>query len=263
MRILLSTLSSGAEHPEDINALSQDHGLANDRMQFDAMTQVESNLLSNDEIERMRPTIHAAQAVNCSDGAWIKAHEAYSRLSDGTPILSRSARCAIYLVRDPRDVAVSMTFHMDSELDEVIRRLNSPSAQSISRLKHMSYGLRDWSSHAASWLDQTDIPVLMIRYEDLRTDTLKQFRRALDFIGAEYDPEAAARAVAFSDFAELQRQEQKNGFRERGKRQKLFFRQGQIGDWARHLNPSQIHAIESNHAVMMARLGYHTTEIPR
>jgi hypothetical protein len=41
--------------------------------------------------------------------------------------------------------------------------------------------LLGWSGHILSWLDQSDIPVHLVRYEDLRSNPVRVLRRALEF----------------------------------------------------------------------------------
>jgi hypothetical protein len=114
-----------------------------------------------------------------------------------------------------------------------------------------------WSGHIASWLDQTDIPVHLVRYEDLKADTAAIFRAALAFAGRPATDEEIVRAVAFADFTELQRQEQDKGFSETPRRPGgLFFRRGEAGTWRDELTPEQAARIEDVHAPMMRRLGY-------
>lgn len=256
MRVLLSNLTSGGERPEDINDLSRRDGIASSRSTFEWQTLVDSDLLTADEIERLRPAAHDADAASRPGAAFIKAHDAYTRLPDGTPLLGRAARAALYLVRDPRDVAVSLAFHAGSGLDEAISLMNRPNGAFGGSHLQVRHRLTDWSGHVRGWLGQTDLPVHLIRYEDLQADTLEVFRRALDFLGVHCDKKAVARAVCHADFAELQRQERENGFRERVEGQAMFFREGCVGGWRRHLSAAQVRAVETAHAAAMARLGY-------
>lgn len=256
MRALLSNLIGSGERPEDINDLALRDPIATARQGFEDHTLVDADLLAEDEVEALRPGAHDAQADEAVAGAAVKTHDAYTRLADGTPLLGRRAQAALYLVRDPRDVAVSFAFHLSISLDRAIATLNNPAGQLIASPRQFRQRLLDWSGHVGSWLDHAELPVHLIRYEDLRADTLGEFRRALDFLGVAYAPEDAARAVRHSDFAELQRQEREHGFRERLKDQEMFFRRGEVGDWRNHLDDAQVRRIETAHAVMMARLGY-------
>ncbi|WP_448192476.1 sulfotransferase domain-containing protein [Azospirillum sp. sgz301742] len=256
MRALLSNLIGGADQPEDINDLALRDGIASGRGIFEEQTLVDSHLLTEGEAEALRPSVLDAYAVSRSGGALVKVHDAYTHLLDGTPLLGRAGRAALYLVRDPRDVAVSFAFHLSVSLDEAIDLMNNPTGSLWATNVQFRQLLTDWSGHVCGWLDQTDLPVHLIRYEDLWADTPGEFCRALDFLGIRYEEEAAVRAVRHADFAELQRQERRAGFRERAKGQTIFFRQGQVGDWRRHLSAAQVRTIETAHAAVMARLGY-------
>lgn len=257
MRLLLSNLVSASERPDDINDLTLSSPIATARAIFDDHSLLESVLLREDEADLLRPAVHDAQAAEAeTDGSAVKTHDAYTRLADGTPLLGRRARAALYLVRDPRDVAVSFAFHRSIDMDRSIQLLNNPAGRLNATPRQLRQRLLDWSGHAASWLDQTDVPTHLIRYEDLRADTVAVFRRALDFLGIRHAPEDAERAVRHSDFAELQRQEREKGFRERQKEQDMFFRRGEVGDWRNHLDEAQVRRIETAHAAMMVRLGY-------
>ena len=117
--------------------------------------------------------------------------------------------------------------------------------------------LRSWSEHVASWRDQKDIPVHLIRYEDLRNRTAHTLRRALGSAGLSATDEDISRAVAFSDFAQLQQQEQRGGFVGAPQRQGVkFFRRGEAGSWRDELTRQQVARIESDHGRMMRSLGY-------
>lgn len=257
MRLLLSNLAAEGGQPDDINDMSLRSPIATARSRFDDVCLIESALLREDEADLLRPLVHDLQADEAAaGGAAVKTHDAYIRLADGTPLLGRHARAALYLVRDPRDVAVSFAFHGSISMDRSIALLNNVDGRLYPTPRQLGQRLLDWSGHAASWLDQTDLPVHLIRYEDLRASPLEEFRRALDFLGVPYRAEDAARAVRHSDFAELQRQEREKGFCERQAAQEMFFRRGEVGDWRNHLDHDQLRRIETAHAAMMARLGY-------
>jgi hypothetical protein len=182
------------------------------------------------------------------------------------PILGRRARASLYLVRDPRDVAVSYAYHNEDSLDAVIKTLNNPAAYLRGSARMFPQRIGDWSGHVNSWRDQTDIPIRVIRYEDLHRDTERVLRQIVEWLGSRFDSdaemaEAVSRAVRSSEFLELQRQEREKGFRMRplatvSADAALFFRQGRIGDWRNHLSPAQVGEIEGAHRETMLELGY-------
>ncbi len=177
---------------------------------------------------------------------FVKVHDAYTLTQKGEPLLAgrRGANGAIVIVRDPRDVAPSIANHNRTSIDDAITLMNDPQGAYCAKPRRLDQQLRQkvpgWSGHLASWLDQTDIPVHLIRYEDMKADTVGTFRRALDFAGRPASDEDIRRAVGYADFTELRRQEQGKGFSEtpRG-RAELFFRRGEVGAWRDELTPSR------------------------
>ena len=259
-RIFLAHLAAGDSGPADINYLDLDCGLASDRDDFEAVTMLESDLMSHDEIDTLRPRVYEQIARDSVALRWMKVHDAYTRLPGGEPLLGKAARAAIYLVRDPRDVAISLAHHNNSTIDTAIALMNSPSG-TLGDVRASSRGqlrqkLTGWSGHAASWLDQRDVPVLLTRYEDLKADPVTRFAAALAFAGQEGAIGDIERAVAFSDFAVLQRREREEGFAERRSTLVPFFRSGQVGGWREVLSREQCARLEDAHAPMMERLGY-------
>ena len=60
-----------------------------------------------------------------------------------------------------------------------------------------------WSGHVRSWMDESGLPVHMVRYEDLHRNTEATFCEVVRFCGLPYDEARVLKAVAFSDFHEL------------------------------------------------------------
>ena len=111
----------------------------------------------------------------------------------------------------------------------------------------------------ASWLDQKDIPIHLVRYEDMQADTIDAFKRALAFAEHAASDDEIRRAVALAKFDELQKQEREKGFREAPPKVyhgNGFFRRGIAGAWHDELTEEQVARIEAEHAPMMRRLGY-------
>jgi aryl sulfotransferase len=261
MRILLANLTGGLDGPEDINRLSLYEDVASSRALFEDQTLVDSRLLLAHEIEAWRPAALDAYVTSRRSMAFIKGHDCWTHLPDGTPRLGRAARAALYLVRDPRDVAVSFSSYLAASLDWTIELMNSPGYTFGASDSQVRLRIDDWSGNVCSWLDQADVPVHPIRYEDLLADTAGVFRRALHFLGVSFENEAVeedsvSRAVRHADFTELQRQEREKGFAEGSGKQEFFFRQGRGGNWRNHLTEAHIRRIESAHGTTMQRLGY-------
>ena len=274
-RMLVANLSADDGKPVDINDLPERGGIASARGPFDYLLLIDSGLLTHDEIDRLRPRVYEELARGAADDEYdkvdaappvrfVKAHDAYTLTCDGEPLLAGrgGADGAIVIVRDPRGVAPSLANHNGTSIDDAIAFMNNKRAGFCVKPGRMHNQLRQqlpgWSGHVAGWLDQTDIPVHLIRYEDMAADTVGTLRHALAFAGRAATDEEMWRAVAFADFAELKRQEGEKGFREgpRPTRGGQFFRRGAAGAWRDELTPEQVARIEAEHAPMMRRLGY-------
>jgi len=274
LRILLANLSA-TDAPVRINHLTSDEGIASSRQQFDYITMLESGLMHHDEVALLRPAAHISlprltreerddagdEADSQGDGArYVKTHDAYTLNPAGEPLLGGMAAAAgaVLVVRDPRDVAPSLANHNGTTVDEAIATManadNALCAQTDLQPNQLRQTLLDWSAFNASWLDQTDLPLLLLRYEDMQADIAAVVRRLLDFGGRRESDAQIARAVAFADFEELRAQEREEGFREapRGS----FFRRGKAGGWREELTEDQVRRIERRHRAMMVRLGY-------
>jgi aryl sulfotransferase len=260
-RIFLANLAASGDAPADINDLDERGGIASSRQEFEAATLLDSGLLPHADVDRLRARVYERIAAEAKATRWIKVHDAYTLTEDGAPLLGRgAARAAIYLVRDPRDVAVSLAHHNTTPIDAAIELMNQPDS-ALCRGRHaqppqLRQRLLGWSGHAASWLAQTDLPVHLMRYEDMRADPARAFSAALAFAGRPAAGADIARAIRHADFAELQRQEREHGFTERTSRTSPFFRSGEVGGWRRELSAEQAAALEAAHAPMMTRLGY-------
>jgi hypothetical protein len=114
----------------------------------------------------------------------------------------------------------------------------------------------DWSSHVSSWLDQTDFPVHLMRYEDMLVDPFQTFLGAFKFLGLTVEPEDLTKAISLARFERLQQAEQEGSFTERAVIAPSFFRSGKAGDWRTQLNADQISRVVTQHGLMMERLGY-------
>jgi len=268
VRMLLGALAAGPEAPLDINDPPTRWGIASGRESFELETLLDSDLFTHEEVDRLRPRIFEQMARDdrAASGPaprFAKTHDAYLPTLDGEPLLAgaRGADGAILVLRDPRAVAPSLANHLGVAIDEAIRHMSDEafcfSSGVDRRPPQFRQRLSSWSGHAASWLDQTDLPVLALRYEDLSADPCAALRGILDFAGWRASPEEIARAVARASFSELQRQERESGFREAPReRDRKFFRRGRPDAWREELTRAQIAQVEREHAAMMRRLGY-------
>jgi hypothetical protein len=271
-RLLVENLAD-ADRPFDINSPFRRSMHAAARQPFEQLLLLDSSLLTHDEIASLRPRVYETLAHEADNGTgvspgagdvrFVLVHDAYGLTPTGEPLLAGAggAEGAILIVRDPRGVAPSLANHYRTSIDTAIALMNDYERATHAgpgRLHRLfRHALRSWSGHTQSWLEQTAIPVHLIRYEDMQTDTAGTLRGALDFAGEPATDQDVRRAVEFASFEQLRRQEQATGFRQSPQRPGApFFRRGEAGAWRDELTPVQIACIETAHGLMMQRLGY-------
>ncbi|MDR3514466.1 MAG: sulfotransferase domain-containing protein [Azospirillaceae bacterium] len=261
LRLMLSCVLSGGA-AVNINATAAKTGVAS-FAEMDEFLGIESSELTETEIAAAMTAFHAEFLAN-SDAALLlrKVHDRFWRTPAGiaafVPDLSIGA---IYLIRDPRDVAISWSHHYGVSIDAIIERmaddgvvLGHPGSRGPEQLPQP---LGSWSGHVLSWIEQGEIPALVIRYEDMLREPRESLARAAAHLGIATTTGLLDSAVSATRFDHLQRQEQAAGFRERLVCATApFFREGRAGCWRDQLSAAQIARITRDHGAVMARFGY-------
>ncbi len=188
-----------------------------------------------------------------------KTHQPYTFAADGFPARwqPEGAR-AVYILRDPRAIAVSWAHHKGTTNEDSVRSMARADALVV-RLGHEAHGGYDWvtwSEHVEGWTSQTDIPTLVLTYENLVAETVGCLRQIAEWLDIPYTEEKLARAVEHCSFHNLAAMEIVEGFSEAASVERVFFRKGQINAWRTELSPDLIAQIESDHAIIMKRFGY-------
>ena len=265
IRLLLENFLAGSKTPVSINALGNvlPGHVSSNRQTFDTLSGVPSTECTDDDNDTLRPAVYRAQAATAmrrGKQLFCKAHDACHDTPAGEPLFPEDVTLgALYLLRNPLDVAVSFAFHQGHEdFSRIIAEMNDPGATMAgTNARQLRQRLFTWSRHVESWRD-APFPVLTVRYEDLLADVVGQLGRILCFLrleGASDEPRLR-RAAAFSDFAGLQQEEAREGFREAEPRCRRFFRSGKAGDWRRYLSTEQVREIASAHGHVMSCFGY-------
>lgn len=258
-RAFLRNLQDDGADPVDINELNTG-SIASDRGWLDEVLGFDTAEFTPDEVDELRPAVYDWSTAEAAIG-YHKIHDAYTWVRDDQALVGRRAtRGALYIVRNPLDVAPSAAHHWHCSIDQAIERMGNPD-MALCRSRQGLPGqvrqrLLSWSGHVLSWVDAPDLDRLVIRYEDMLADAFATFGRAAAFLQLPSAPERVAKAVRFSDFQVLSRQEVAKGFRERPRHAERFFRQGKTGGWRDRLTPAQINRIVADHGDAMRRFGY-------
>ncbi len=247
----------------DLNNLGGEFSLGGLRSLGDLLG-VDPHLFRPDELLEYRPDAARQLALDVADRevpAIHKLHSANHPTAQGERVFPAGAGRALYVVRNPLDVATSWAPFFGVSIDQAIDTLadeafvlNQTRGAFRSVLPEL---LLSWSGHVRSWLDAPGVPVHVLRYEDLEADATSAFADALRFIGYEPDLGRVEAAVEEAQFEKLQAREATEGFREHTARATApFFRKGQSGGWRQELTAEQARRVVADHRGVMYRLGY-------
>jgi Sulfotransferase domain len=258
VRIFVANLLRDDQTPAEINNSALASQRANNIQTFDDAAGVEASDLTEDEIDRFRPAVFRHVAENSRETLFFKVHDAYTLLPDGQPVFPTDVTAgAVYILRNPLDVAISFAHYSALPIDRIIEVLASgyrePRKPAVGMLTQR---LLPWSEHVLSWIDGPPFPVHVVRYEDLHDRPLDAFSGLARFCGLPSDGASVDRAIRHSSFENLQAQERDRGFVERPEMASAFFREGRANAWRGVLSDSQVKMIVGRHAAVMHRFGY-------
>jgi aryl sulfotransferase len=261
MRVLLANYLSKSDVPLDINEIGIGP-IASARVCFDEWAGVEASSLDDDVIDDLRPGVFRCLLKETTETLYMKVHDAWRRTHTGDAMFPSDITAGvIYLLRNPLDVATSCAHHWGVSVDKAVENLCNPDFSLARSCEGLADQLRQrlfsWSGHVLSWLDDSGLRIHLVRYEDLRRDPEVAFSGVVQFCGLPFDTDRVRKAVAFSDFSEMQQQEQRHGFRERPLRASAtFFRKGKVGSWREDLPAPLAARLMEAHGDTMRRFGY-------
>ena len=248
--------------PVDIDRLIGG-ALAQDRHAFGDSTGLDPSELKPGQLAYYRSIFHLQLASRHSRPLFVKVHDRFSGGdAGGGPFPAAASAGVVYIARSPLDVAVSLAHHNGETIDNAIMRMNDEAAVLNARRggwnSFLPAELGGWSTHVNGWTGQLEIPLLLVRYEDMINDPASCLARVAKFSGLEVDVARIADAVARSGFSVLKQAEIERGFAERPVNMGRFFREGRAGSWREALRPDQVEHLLRDHAATMSRLAMRT-----
>lgn len=206
-------------------------------------------------------------------------HDNYLRdyTGDGESKRAFYGKKTVLLVRDPRDTAVSQFFQWKFRMRKGKKGLNDyPDHEAEvdtfdfvmnedAGLKKVIGFLNEWSSDLDSIED-----ILIVRYEDLRTNTKEQLARVLSFMGQTPSADQLDDCVEFASVENMRKLEEKQVFWLAGSRlqpkdksnpNSYKVRRAKIGGYRDYFTDEQVEAIEKRIAKdLRPAFGYHPLE---
>ncbi len=213
------------------------------------------------EVAAAGPQVQAAIAAATNGMIALKTHSALG-VSYGVPTIDLSLTAgAVYIVRNPLDIAVSLSAHFGTSIDVAIDRMGLENCMVSSDDVAAPEFWGSWSQNVGSWTGAPNPMIMPVRYEDMLSVPELVFPAVAQFLHLQPSEAQLTMARRASSFETLKESEERSGFPEATRGDQQFFREGRAGGWREVLSEDQIRRIVGAHHVQMARVGYMTPEL--
>jgi Sulfotransferase domain len=250
------------EKEVDLNQMATD-GIFSGKNYLENILDLNSDYLSRQQIESYQRIAFTHLSATSKKRLFVKIHDAftYSKTDGLSLIPEEPTKMAIYLLRNPLDVALSLANHIGKSTDKAIDKYIINPTGSFVSLKNSANNqfhqpLGTWSMHVESWLTKPKFSVHFMRYEDMKAKPFETFKAAIQAIGLNYSDDQIKFAIEETKFEKLQKKEQEKGFKEKQNSNSNFFFKGQVGRWKEELSNEQIEKIREINKPMMQKFGY-------
>jgi len=172
----------------------------------------------------------------------------------------------VYIVRDPRDVAVSSYYH-HLKLRDIPDGypMESFVPRWLLETQYDSPRFGSWREHVLSWTETrgNNPGFLLVRYEDMKQNPQRELGRVGSFLGMDASTERLAQAIESSGperMRELEKQQHELWLRTKGLRSDVpFVRKAEAGAWKSALSETSEQAIEADCGAVMQSFGFELT----
>jgi len=160
-------------------------------------------------------------------------------------------RRVIYLLRDGRDAMVSYFHHLSAlEGKEIDFRKTVETGDKLIPSK--------WHEHVEAWLaNPYQAEMIIVRYEDLKSDPVGQLERFCEFAGITRHRAFLEEVVRQASFDNMRQKEKESGWSTPGwPKDKPFIRRGQVGSYKDEMPPDVMAAFLRDAGDTLRRVGY-------
>ena len=204
------------------------------------------------------------------DMIFMKTHHALVKYENIPFAIQEDCRGFIYVIRDPRDVAISWAHHAKISIDKSIDFItndfsgthwNDHQGSLLSKNVEPLTIVSSWEKNIKSWVESKwTCPKLILRYEDLVYDKGNTVTSIANFFINKFNfkfmnlDKKIENIIETTNFSELKKIEKNTGFIEA--KNGPFFRVGEKNQWEKKLNNTQIKIIENKFKKTMIKFGY-------
>jgi Sulfotransferase domain len=258
-RVFLSNLAAamaGEAKKLELKAITRFSHSADFKSHFEEILGFKPTIRHCDEIAAARQKVQHRIADTYEGLIFLKTHNALV-VDRGHSVVNFAVTSgAVYIVRNPLDVAISLAHHGGTDIDKTIATMAAEDFETPvdDTLVHEVWG--SWSRNVSSWTRKPHPAIHVMRYEDMLADPLASFTALVRHLRLDATPAQIALAVDRSSFESLQDEEERAGFKERPQQAERFFREGRVGQWRDVLSQEQVERVVAAHREQMARFKY-------
>ena len=202
---------------------------------------------------------------------FFKTHNVFGKINNNPFTNKENSIGCIYIVRDPRNVITSLSNHYELDYEKSLEWMTNHKKYIYDNRGENDYGnfqfISSWSNNYKSWKIQKDVPIKIVRYEDLLEKTYEVTKDIIGFINktakiqVKIDIKKLKNSVNSTLFVKLKKLEKNNGFSEAifsKKKNKMipFFNLGPDNNWENILNKSFADELCNIFAKDLLELGY-------
>ena len=207
--------------------------------------------------------IEAQKRISIDKGKFglFKTHNARVKINNNYYTDSSITLGFIYISRDPRDIVISYSKHINKNIDETIRFLLDGQIMKKEKIGNkMPEIILNWRDHYLSWKKFSEVPSLFLKYEDMLNNIELEIQKITNFFYKNYNIKITNESskikniIKSTKFDNLKKKEFQYGFPEHS--HSTFFRKGQQKQWSKILNQKQIEAIEEKFKNQLIELNY-------
>lgn len=208
------------------------------------------------KLAETRPKIHIELARRASEFFFLRTHNAAIRHCGHLTITPEATAAAIYLVRNPLDIAATYGAAKGRPIDRTISHM-AKTGRVLGKSSKRTYEfVGSWSENVESWTTRIGGRFLCLRFEDVLENPVRQFTQIADFLGMKVTAEQIAKASDNSINGILEDYKKVGIKMPRHLTPLELLTSGAVLRGKRLLTTQQIAAIAATHHVQMRRFGY-------
>ncbi len=223
---------------------------------FEALMREEVSKLKPRDVGEKRPDFLMRACEQSKADLVMRSHLMITDWGGKPTFHPNFSRAGIVVVRDPRDIALSLAADMELPVDAAIANMNQPQFALLAK-GTTPQPIGSWTRNVMSWTMHPAMPRLVVRYEDMIANPRRTFLSIVQFMNLKLDFAQFDKALAATTFDKMVEAEKATSAENGRAEGRPFFRAGTAGQWREGgLTLQQIGAIEQAHAQAMLIHGY-------